>query len=544
MTGASVDDLDRLCEVSYLKNVWRKRLRKGLRKMPLGSFQLAADPLDYLAFDWELDANLQSLADDLRRGRYRPERPEFVRAAKSAGLARPLAFLRPNDLIVYVGAIQLIENSLLQQMRPWVRFGRAQSTIKGAQTLESESGWFKAWLARQDQLWVMTNTHEYLVMSDVANFFASLTLDALRDHLHNHGSGSQELTDLLVYLIAELAPRTSYRRTRLEGLPQENFDGSRVLAHTYMGPVDEQFLAEGESNRLSRWVDDFVVGADTREEALTIVSRLQKGLESVDLFPNSSKTRIVQRMEFAREYMKDENDYIGEIENQIKKNGVANDTLELRERIKAHVRMTPRPKAWERVLRRYYTVSKRTKDDFLLRYWDKHLFEVPASASHILEYLTSFRLSDNRVSRLRTLVNKFGDVYEDVPLLILEAIHHAPNVNSLNVRESLSSWSRSILAACFVERARLAASAVLVLAKFGREYDLDFLLELYETNRKYDTPARQQATNLLLSSKRLDISQLQSLTHHSSSRSLQHIRFLETLSDAHNKPTGMAMGHI
>ncbi len=88
-----------------------------------------------------------------------------------------------------------------------------------------------------------------------------------------------------------------------------------MLAHTYLRRVDSEFEIEGRNDRYSRWVDDIVIGASNRSEALTQVQRAQVALEGIGLFPNSAKTRIIPAREFVADYMKAANDDLGEIQD-------------------------------------------------------------------------------------------------------------------------------------------------------------------------------------------------------------------------------------
>src|SRR5687767_10192203 len=113
MVPPNVRTLADLGDVDHLKAAW-KRVRQGLRTIRLHDFHLAHDALEYMAFEAELDQVLARLAKDLTAGSYRASAPEIIRGAKQGGLTRPLAHLTPEDCIVFIGVIQLIENALLK----------------------------------------------------------------------------------------------------------------------------------------------------------------------------------------------------------------------------------------------------------------------------------------------------------------------------------------------------------------------------------------------------------------------------------------------
>jgi hypothetical protein len=49
--------------------------------------------------------------------------------------------------------------------------------------------------------------------------------------------------------------------------------------------VDDEFAVEGGNERYSRYMDDIVIGANSTEEALQQVARVQSALERVGLYP-------------------------------------------------------------------------------------------------------------------------------------------------------------------------------------------------------------------------------------------------------------------
>ena len=522
-----VKDLEHVADKALLKTIWKKRLRNKLRTMRLADFELCHDALENAPFDWELDATTENLVAAIRSGTYRSAGREIIRGAKSVGLTRPLAYLPPRDLLVYITLVQVVENQLRQRSFAWTRFGRAEPSDSDASA--AESGWFRQWLRRQGQIWTITTTCDWLVESDIANFFPSLSIDAICEHVLKDGDASPRLVGLLRHLLASFAPMVHYQRSRVGGLPQENFDGSRLLAHTWLHPLDARFQPEGEADRYSRWVDDIVIGADSWPEALQLVHRLQTGLEALDLYTNTAKTRITKKADFARELLKDENDYIGEVEKQLAATAKPRDPAELRARIQQHARQTDRRKAWERVLRRYYTLSRRTGETTLLSWWSRHLEEAPGSAPQIFEYLATFRLTTQRLMRLRHTLERFGGIYENVELLAREYVLTAPNTNDLGVRSAATSWGWEILNAHAVDRPQFAASASLLVAKFGTGADIDRLLAFLLGDLAADSATRQQAAAILFSLDRLDHERLTDLVHDASATTSQHVRFLRAV---------------
>ena len=338
-------DLSDLAGASFMNFIWKKRVRGQLRTMRFQDFVLAHDPLEYLAFDWDLDNSIAALCREVRAGTYRAGAPEVVRSAKSMGLTRPLAFLSIRDLLLYKTIVAKAENSLIQKSRPWTRFGRADTGDENTGDTLAVSGWFRDWLRRQGQIWVITENQPWLIETDIANFFPYIYISSVLSHVLSHSNLGEDAVRLLDHMLRQFSPMTQYRRSPLVGLPQESFDCSRILAHTYLNPLDDAFEAEGNLKQYSRWMDDIVIGANSKEEALQKVQRVQDALEQLGLYPNTAKTRIIKAEEFSNDYMKDENDYLGEVDERFKSKQ-PEDIAVFRSRLRHHLRIRePRPKA-------------------------------------------------------------------------------------------------------------------------------------------------------------------------------------------------------
>lgn len=163
---------------------------------------LVYDALEWLPFQLNIDSHLNKLADEVQNGTYLAARPEIVRAAKSLGLTRPLAFLGIRDALLYRNIVAIAENDLLGEMQPFTRFGRADDQ-GGDQRFDPDSGWFRAWLKRNAQLWTITENHDWIVETDISNFFPSIHLDSVLDHLIAHSRIGVDVARLLSHMLRQ-----------------------------------------------------------------------------------------------------------------------------------------------------------------------------------------------------------------------------------------------------------------------------------------------------------------------------------------------------
>jgi hypothetical protein len=467
---------------------------------------LVYDALEWLPFQLNIDNHLDHLADEVRNGTYVAARPEIVRSAKTLGLTRPLAFLAIRDALLYKNIVALAENDLLGEMQPFTRFGRADER-GGDQRFDPDSGWFRAWLKRNAQLWTITQNHEWIVETDISNFFPSIHLDSVLDHLIAHSRIGVDVVRLLSHMLRQFAPVPEYRVSPLIGLPQEPFDSSRVIAHSFLGAVDEAFLAQGANHQFSRYMDDIAIGASSYAEGMEFVSRAQRTLEKLGLYPNAAKTRVIPSSQFIDDYMKDENDYIGEIEQALEGGGSA-DLHEIEGRVVAHLDLARRPRGWERVLRRYATLCRRVRSPVLLERGIDLIPELPGSTRSILDYTATFPVGTETIKRLREHVTALASIYEDVRALSFEFLAVAPLTGDRSAENQAVSWATEVFEDTRVTAPRLAAIASILIAKFGHAGELDSLAQALDSGRGDPDPVRRQLLVLSLASHRLESNQI------------------------------------
>lgn len=534
-------DVQRVADYSVLCTIWRKTVRPRLRAIPLPEFELAHDPLDYVAFNWDVARLASRLSTEVPAGAYEPTRSETIRAAKSIGLTRPLSALAVRDRLLYKSLVEHLVSGLATTAPSWARFGRADSASLD-DSLESSSGWFRAWLRRQGQLWTITESHRWLAESDISNFFPSIDVDRIVFLAIGDGGATIACADLLKGVLLKVVPTTPLGEHRLFGLPQEIHDCSRPLAHAYVADVDRRFEPEGTQGRYSRWVDDIIIGTNDYQDAVRAVARVQGGLESIGLYPNASKTRIYSSTEFVSEYYKEYNDYLGECSRNHRA-GKALNRVEFRSRLgQLTSAFHRRRRGWERVLRRAYTISRQIDDDLLMRKWHSHIRTYPGSARHVFEYLTTYRLTVSRIRKVRHIVSDHEGVYEDIELLALEYLLRSPNRNEAPLQSEICDWMRICLASAHKERRwRLAASSIAVLGKYGSSTDHDIVASVFD-DLPPDTVARVQAVLMLMSRARINAKDvlLRSTDVHPDVRT--NLRFLGAIEDGDARAVKVALG--
>jgi hypothetical protein len=509
--------LQEAADQDLLKKVWKKNVRPVLRSMKLSDLNLAPDPLHYAGYEWGLQTLVASLANDIQLGRYSPERGEIVRAAKGKGLTRPLCFLATRDALIYNTITYLCRGQLLANAQPWVGFERTdKGQLKVPDDVSDSFDWFRFWLEREGHILKMLDDDavEYIVESDISNFYPSIRLDAIREHLHSQTSLEKEAVRLCIQIIDGVMPRRNYSETSMMGLPQEQIGSSRDIAQGILLDVDKAFRTEGENGRYTRFMDDIVIGVRTAEEGERCISRWQLSLETLGLYPNGAKTIITPKSKYLHDAMVEANAEIERLSSALDKCSgghpiqalpSAELTDEIVEFSIGHRTISEKPKRWGRVARRIYTLQRRAGIKLWWEHWLNDIIEDPGAAAPILEFVRSWPLDESTVNQLGALSTRYFDLYSNIAILVAEVIASAPVPNDAKLWTDIYKMAYAQLRSLLQRRSvtleieRISAAWLVAAWKFGNEAQRRELLTLVPQHFSADSPVRVQALPLLAS---------------------------------------------
>jgi len=434
------------------------------------------------------------------------------------GLSRPLAFLAPRDALLLRTIVKRADSDLKRDLRSWTaaligdkarKPGGIGDEVVAEQTVEEEilsagvrlpkqlgsrlsaedyadmdEVWFSVWLQKQEIVHHICRSMPFVVVSDIANFFPSIDLEVIREHLLSTTSLDKEVVRLAVYLIERVARHPRFADSPSMGLPQENFSSSRAIAHSLLVEVDSKFDKEGAAGIYARFMDDFTIGAQSIADGERKVARLQAALEPLGLYPNTAKTRIIATAAYLRDLMVDENDQLDEVEavlETFEASGPLRQIVDLpldvyagcETSARAHrsIPIADRSKGWERVLRRHYTQLRTVGSDLFLSALVHDIEATPAGVVSYLEYARSFPLSTKLVKELFQLAVDVADIYENVALLAIETISTAPNSGTEDLSQVIMGEVEQL-----IERLngqpledRIVSALVPIVVKFGGE---------------------------------------------------------------------------
>ncbi|MFJ6280039.1 RNA-directed DNA polymerase [Arthrobacter subterraneus] len=519
-------ELTDICDPSYLEKIWRKEIVATLRQPRYSAKNYAMDPFLFASYEWKLDSFIESLSRDLRLNQYRPERGEIIRVAKGRGLSRPVCELKPRDALVFRAIVKKIEPDLLLTSRDWVGHAHSDKGSIGstdAAEMQADSfDWFQFWLRRQGFVGNIIDHRDvkFIVETDIANFYPSIRLEAVREHLLSSTSLSKEVVRVLMQVIDGAVPRSNYSDVSHLGLPQENIGSSRSIAHSLLGPIDIAFDAEGESGKYTRYMDDILVGVKSFQGGISTIARLQMEMEHLGLYPNSSKTKIVSVEQFIVDQMVSTNAVLDRIDNvlssslrpgvtpssdpQVALDELRNISQEHREK---HRKIKERPVRWSRVTRRIYTLHRNFGVLDWLDHWAEDLEQDPSGASVYLEYLRSLPLQVSTVESLVRLSELHSDIYTDIGILCAETLSTAPVPRDEDLWRTIASVAEGELSRILQgmsdsgAKDRLASAWFLAATKFSTVGQQTRLCSMImNSNLAPASPAKLQALAVVRSS--------------------------------------------
>lgn len=381
-----------------MRRVWQD-VRQHLRKQSL------QDLHDYLDIHRNLTPFLQRVRKTVIGGAYRPAPAEIIRLEKRDGIFRRIPLPAPADVLLFQTLVQALEaDLLLKQPTKNAYYSRSQKrkTIEDVDDSFSYE-WWLLWPEFQQRIWEFAAAWDYVVVTDVANYYDTVPLDNLRNSVASLGAFNETVLDFLFFMLEQFTWRPHYIPLTGVGLPQINLEAPRLLAHIYLYPADKELQA-ATNGEFVRWMDDIDFGTASIADARSILGKLESSLNSIGLRLNSGKTKILNSKDAAGYFWIQENRSLTIAQNLIAHGSNAFPTAArlqtlLRERFRSFVRQ-PRVGQWEKVYKRYFTMFGRIRDSYLQKQVPTLLIDVPALRESIFRYYLVLGYSPTRLSHL------------------------------------------------------------------------------------------------------------------------------------------------
>lgn len=312
--------LGALFSAGVLKSVWKAKARFGMRKHHL------VDPIDNLDFHQNIGHEVDALEKILTSGSYAPLPPKRILVEKSRGLCRQIVIPQIRDALI----LQCLSDALYNDIKGQAPTNKAFFEPDDHSFNKSENvffapgyGSYKAWLNFQQELFRFSREYKFVVITDIANYYDTISYSHLRNIISDLNIGVREpVLDMLVYILNGLLWRPDYMPNVEMGLPQVNSDAPRILAHCFLYELDRFLDAKGAGD-FARYMDDLDIGTDSIPEAKQLLREIDLALHTRQIRLNSGKTLILTQADAAKFYRTKDNRFLGyaqkHIDRKIKK---------------------------------------------------------------------------------------------------------------------------------------------------------------------------------------------------------------------------------
>ena len=414
-------EIDKIFSKEVLARVWRKVVRNQLRTTDI------LDIYDYYDFNYDIESRATIIRNNLFGGNYVPSKPLVYRIEKKYGICRHLVIPQPVDcLILQVITEKLRESILKHQPSPNSYYSRDRHSVKKPHEInEYGFDWRQLWKQMQKQIYKFQEEKELIVVTDLSNYYDSIFIPELRKIITRYTENNEVILDILFKIIENISWLPDYLPYTGRGLPTTNLEGVRLMAHSLLFELDA-ILKEKSNDSYIRWMDDIIIGVQTRKEAIETLSSASDILKSRGLALNLRKTEIYSAHEAEFHFMIEENQYLDSIdfEDHIK-NGIGTISTELSISFKRHLKNNEKAKYFEKITKRYITGFTKLKSKRILNQVPKLFNENPGIRVNLLYYLA--KLGYNK----RT---------EEVTLSILDSLKLYDDISLFKICKLVTDW--------------------------------------------------------------------------------------------------------
>jgi hypothetical protein len=183
--------LRRLFSPANLERIWRKKVRIALKQ------QAVTDGIEYFDFHLQCQTECRKLSAAILAGDYVPSRPLRVLSEKSKGLCRQIVVPNVLDAIV----LQCLSDALYKEIKDKAPTDKAffePQDHRFSQNKErDEYGTFAAWLNFQAALFKFSRERDFIIVTDVANYYDSISYVHLRNVISSISSVDECVLEII-----------------------------------------------------------------------------------------------------------------------------------------------------------------------------------------------------------------------------------------------------------------------------------------------------------------------------------------------------------
>jgi RNA-directed DNA polymerase len=257
-------------KVSSLRN-----LRSAFAQVKANDGSAGVDRVTIGMFEAHLEENLQSLSEQLKEGRYRPQAIRRVWIPKPGSREkRPLGIPTVRDRVVQTALRNVLEPIFERDFAAQSYGFRPERSAKDA-------------LRRVAEL--LKGGYVYVVDADLQSYFDTIPCPHLLEQVRSKIADSKVLEVIEAYLGQEVLEGAQHW-TPERGTPQGAVI-SPLLSNIYLDPLDHRMAQLGYE--MVRYADDFVILCRSQSEAQRALAEVESWTAAAGLRLHPDKTRIV-----------------------------------------------------------------------------------------------------------------------------------------------------------------------------------------------------------------------------------------------------------
>lgn len=423
-TTTTTLSFEELFTVPRMRATWRD-IRRELKSL------IARDAVDWVDWAIRLEGSLHEIREEILSGDYVPSPLTRVEEGKSKGSLRVLTSLNIRDALIYRHICDYALDLALPSKVRGAYFSRRHTVTPVGRTfdprLDPYDRFFAVWLHyNQYRTRTMLNEpYEVLVTTDISNYFDSIQHDLLFEYLAPLGL-PRKAVGLLRRMIEVFRPDSGHSPSPRVGIPVDELDCSRELAHIFLFEHDRRVTDAFGENNYARWMDDQNIGARSLTEARRVINVMTKSLSQQRLTLNSGKTRFLGPEDVAVHFHLEANELLNGWWESLRDAGW-NMTVDIRNRLlQIWQDISTGPAAgkghWDKVVKRFYGYAARANLDFLEHRAMDDLISFPHYASRIFEYYSKRNEGHLLLAMFEDYCEAGENLYEAVETKFFEAL--------------------------------------------------------------------------------------------------------------------------
>ena len=281
---------------------------------------------DMNIFGLLLNNNIESLIHEIKQKIFKPERSHKIFIPKKNNLVRPLSLLYFKDLLVYQAIINVIADSVYNNISPYynnIIFGNYYHTSQDSEKdkIFFLKPWKKQWKKFEEKTKEYYKSgYQFLSEFDIASFFDTIDHNILSQLLEKTYKIDSSLVKFLIELLESWTADFNHKTfVRKNGIPQGPI-ASAFLSDLYLLHLDLEFTSNKLDVKYIRYVDDiriFTKDDITGKRAIAYLDLLARDL---GLIPQSNKI-IVKKINNLDEVIKHQKSKLSLITREFKRKG-------------------------------------------------------------------------------------------------------------------------------------------------------------------------------------------------------------------------------